>query len=281
MSHAYPEWGEDRAYPTSSPADPIFPCRTQRPLGPVFRGVATPGIWSRLEAPLGSALAALWDAAGLRSNLRPKDWVSIHYGRIALNAHGWEVLRAALRGETPDPALVPPAPGRLGRWIEEGRRRRRAWRRRHLRRRARRADHQARETLLHAAKGVPEDLEALALARGPIDERTWREILILWLAQTLLEEREPHGEEQTRRALQLERRFTRVFGERLQQRGALSRAGDAAYLSYEERLLAATDPAGLWSIHLESRIERVQEFVDTGVPDVFWGSPRVIPPEKG
>ena len=61
----YPSVEEDRAYPTSSPVDPVFPCRTLRPLSPMFEGVATPGIWSRLEPPLGTALEGLWRVAGL------------------------------------------------------------------------------------------------------------------------------------------------------------------------------------------------------------------------
>jgi hypothetical protein len=33
-------------------------------------------------------------------------------------------------------------------------------------------------------------------------------------------------------------------------------------------------------VHLETRLKRVEEFVEVGVPEVFWGSPRVIDPEK-
>jgi hypothetical protein len=278
--HAYPDRGEDRAYPTSSPADPIFPCRTLRPLIPVFGGVATPGIWSRLEAPLGAALGTLWETAGLRSRLQPHHWASIHYGRIALNAHGWEVLQAALRGTVPDPTLIPPPSARIGLWLEEARRRLAVWRRRSVRSRVRLASHEVPETLLLASKKVPEDLEALELARGPVDERTWRELVFLWLAESLLESTEPVAETHARQALQLERRFTRLFGERLVERGALSRPADAAYLTFEERLVAATDPAGPWSVYLETRLKRVEEFVEVGVPEVFWGSPRVIDPEK-
>lgn len=281
MRHAaYPDSGEDLGYPTSTPPDPIFPCRTLRPLLPVFGGVATPGIWSRLERPLEAALGVLWDAAGLRSRLRPYRWTSLHYGRIALNAHGYEVLGAALRGVDPDPALVPPPHGRVRIWLDDARRRFAPWRRRGVRRRARLSAREAADVLTRAAKKVPEDLEALELARGPLDERTWRELLVLWLGERLLGEGASEVEAWARQALDLERRFTRVFGERLVERGDFRRASDAAYLTFEERLVVATDPAGPWSVHLGTRTRRVQEFVGVGMPELFWGSPRVIRAEK-
>ena len=64
-------------------------------------------------------------------------------------------------------------------------------------------------------------------------------------------------------------------GERLLERGTLERSEDAAYLTVEERLAAVNDPAGLWALHLESRIDRVRGFGDLEVPAVFWGTPQL------
>src|SRR5262245_63119922 len=79
----------DPAYPVAMPPDPVYPGQTRAPLANPLDEIATPAIWSRLALPLERALVTLWEALGLRAG-QPSQWVAIHYGRIALNAHGWE-----------------------------------------------------------------------------------------------------------------------------------------------------------------------------------------------
>ena len=277
----YPGAGEDHAYPTSSPVDPVFPCRTLHPLAPLFDGVATPGIWSRLESPLSAALEELWRAVGLAPRLRPRLWTSLHYGRIALNAHSWELLRAALKGEPPDPALVPPPDGRLSELLERGRQLVAPWRWRRVRGRVRRGLRAASESLRRASELHPEELDAADLARGPLDERSWTRLLQAWLGERLLGLEGNTAEESTANAVQLEQRFTRALGERLVERGALERPAEVAYLTIEERIAAVNDPAGPWALHLSERTARAQGFLEVEVPEVFWGPPRVTPVRTG
>jgi hypothetical protein len=273
----YPGVEEDRAYPTSSPVDPVFPCRTLRPLCPLFEGVATPGIWSRLEGPLGTALEGLWRVAGLGTRLRPLLWTSLHYGRIALNAHSWELLWASLRGERPDASLIPPPEGRLAEFVERASHLPAPWRSRRLQSRARRGLRAANASLHAAADLRAEELDLAHLARGPLDELTWTRLILAWLGEQLLERGGGAAEPETARAVDLERLFARALGERLVERGVLQRPAEVAYLTVEERIAAVNDPAGPWSIHLPTRIKRVQEFLELEVPDVFWGPPRVTP----
>ena len=98
----------DPAYPETTPPDPVYPCQTREPLSTPLNGVATPSIASRLVRPMERSLGRLWDGLGLLARNRPERTVALHYGRIALNAHAWERLRANLAGEPPDPALVGP-----------------------------------------------------------------------------------------------------------------------------------------------------------------------------
>jgi hypothetical protein len=273
----YPSAGEDHAYPTSSPVDPVFPCRTLDPLAPLFDGVATPGIWSRLEAPLSAALEELWRAVGLAPRLRPRLWTSLHYGRMALNAHSWELLRAALRGEPPDSTLIPPPEGRLGELLERGRQLAAPWRWRRVRGRVRRGLRAASESLRRASELRPEELDVADLARGPLDERSWTRLLLAWLGERLLEAEDATAEASTSAAVELEQHFTRALGARLVERGALERPIDVAYLTIEERIAAVNDPAGPWAVHVPERVARVREFLEVEVPEVFWGPPRVTP----
>src|SRR5574338_75006 len=99
----------DSAYPLVTPPDPVYPGQTRAPLATPLDEIATPSIWSVLALPLARTLGELWSALGLFARARPTTWVAIHYGRIALNAHAWERLRARARAAEPDPALVEPA----------------------------------------------------------------------------------------------------------------------------------------------------------------------------
>jgi hypothetical protein len=272
-----PRAEDDPAYPTSSPADPVFPCRTLRPFSPIFDGVATPGVWARLEAPLDSALGDLWRAAGLGARFRPQCWTSIHFGRMALNAHSWELLRSTLRGLPPDPTLVLPPEGRLDALADRSRRIAAPWWRRRVRGCVRVAVRPADEGLSRAAVLTAEQLELPDLARGPLSERSWSQMLSIWLASRLLDSGDATAEDRIARALELESRFARLLGERLVEKGVLQRPAEASYLTVEERLAAVNDPSGPWDAYLSSRIQRVQAFLKVDVPEVFWGAPRVTP----
>jgi hypothetical protein len=270
-----PEIAKDVAYPPRCASDPVFPCRTLEPIGSLLSGVTAPGIWSRLESPLDTALTELWAAAGFGAEPGPNPWVSVHYGRIVLNAHGWEILRAVLQGEAPDPALAPPSPGWIARLLDRARARAAPLWRRRVRALVRRSVRAADHAISNSSEVPPLDLDLFELARGPLDDLAWTRILVPWLAERLLEHGDDAAEMRTARALALERRFTRALGERLLERGALERPEDAAYLTVEERLAAVNDPAGSWALHLESRIERVRSFDAMQVPSVFWGTPEL------
>ena len=148
--------------------------------------IATPSIWSVLAHPLERAQLELWQALGLSARARPTTWVAIHYGRIALNAHAWERLRARASGSEPDPGLVEPAQAlgaRLSDRLEAVRARLRA-RRARAPDRARGED--ARELRAPASDLDPTELDAGELARGPLDERAWTEILLPGLGHRLI-----------------------------------------------------------------------------------------------
>jgi hypothetical protein len=196
---------------------------------------------------------------------------------MALNAHSWELLRAALQGEPPDPALIPPPDGRLGELLERGRQLAAPWRWRRVRGRVRRGVRSASESLRRASELRPEELDAADLARGALDERSWTRLLLAWLGQRLLGMEEVAAEAQAANAVELEERFTRALGERLVERGVIQRPADVAYLTIEERIAAVNDPAGPWAAHLPERVVRVREFLEVDVPEVFWGPPRVTP----
>ena len=109
------DFPQDPAYPASTPPDPVYPGQTREPLGPPLGGVTLPATWSRLNRPLERALRELWVGLGLGERSRPEQPVALHYGRIALNAHTWERLRARLSQSSVDPALAgPPARGLPG-----------------------------------------------------------------------------------------------------------------------------------------------------------------------
>jgi hypothetical protein len=100
----------DPAYPTSSTAELGEPVQTLEPLLPIFDGIALPSTWSRLHAPLQRALEELWNGSGLLERDHPRQWVTLHFGRMALHARGWERLRSTAHNYRPDLARLDSAP---------------------------------------------------------------------------------------------------------------------------------------------------------------------------
>lgn len=281
----------DPGYPTHTAVDPVFPAQTTEALEPVLAGVATPAIWSRLVGALGLALEELWTTAGLRDRVRPSQWVSLHLGRIALNAHGWEALRARLRGEAPDSALVSSGGLAVSDWSPLLARGLAVRRRRAIRKRLTRAELLAEESLDAVLAGSLRDLEIAVLARGPFDGRVWTEVLIPWFALRLLGEDSESSMLRVEHAIAIERRYSTEFGHRLVSRGQLRDPSEIAYLTVDERLRAVHDelhepdgadlaPKKMWMDLADRRAARISDFVATELPGTFWGRPRVEPPEK-
>ncbi len=275
------DFPEDPAYPVSTPPDPVYPGQTREPLAPAFDGVTLPAIWSRLERPLDGALRELWLGLGLPDRTRPPQPVALHYGRIALNAHAWERLRAHLSQSSADPALSgPPLRGfqRLAERLDELRARFQTPR---LRRRLERAEGAAEALLRRGNREEPEDLETGALARGPLHEREWTEILLPWLLGKLEGAGAGPAEGHVRGALVIEARHTRELGRRLCANRVLHHASDCSYLTIEERVRAVHERSPFWSGVAQDRIARVDRFVDLEVPVRFWGRPRVTAEKTG
>ncbi len=270
-----PEAKSDSAYPTVSAPDPIYPCQTLSGLGPQLGGIATPAMWSRLEAPLQRALDEVWGKLGLLRRARPERWVTLHYGRIAVNAHGWERLRAYFGGVEPDPALVEPRAAGLEGFPELWERLRVALRRRQLRKRMRRAEELAARALSRAAARNPSEMDAAELARGPLDDTSWTEILLPWLGRRLAEEESERPDSRLRAGIALEQRHAAELGRRLIARGVLKSPTDVAYLTVPERIQSVHDSSDYWANRVASRLQRVESFMDLDLPDQFWGRPRV------
>ena len=176
----------DPAYPASTPADPVYPCQTREPLSTPLNGVATPSIASRLVRPMERSLGRLWDGLGLLARNRPERTVALHYGRIALNAHAWERLRANLTGEPPDPALVGPPDTGLQQIPELWEALRVRTRRSSVLARLQRAEDTGEELLAEAVETEWRDLPTAELSRGLLDERAWCEILLPYFGLKLL-----------------------------------------------------------------------------------------------
>jgi hypothetical protein len=266
---------EDPAYPTTTPPDSVYPCQSLDPLGAPLDGVATPAIWSRLAGPLERAPDLLWERLGLLSRGLPERWSSIHYGRIALNAHGWERLRSRMLDVEPDAALVPPRDGALERVLDlvEYVRVRRSRPRLSSRLGTTRA---RAEAALERWAGVdPLELDAGELSRGPLDEAAWVAILIPWLVARLLGEDRAASERVVAQAVALEQRFGAELGRRLVRRGLVERSSDVAYLTIEERVRAVHGDVMLLLEAAADRRERVAGFLEVDLPARFWGRPRV------
>src|SRR5262245_8774881 len=165
------EGTRDPAYPDVSPTDPVYPSQTLAPLAPTFAGIATPATWARLCGPLGRALDQTWEALRLFESGRPRIWITLHYGRIAVNAHGWERLRARTAGEEPDAATIGPRAARLGPFAERTERLRARVSRGRLRRRVEIARTTGRGCLASRSACDVHELETVELARGPLDQR--------------------------------------------------------------------------------------------------------------
>jgi hypothetical protein len=264
----------DPAYPVAMPPDPVYPGQTRAPLAHPLDEIATPAIWSRLALPLERALQALWETLGLRDGARPTLWVAIHYGRIALNAHAWERLRARAVGEPPDPALVEPAQGIGGRVSERIEVVAAAFGRRRLATRIERAERARIALLRRLAETEPADLDAGELARGPLDERSWTEVLVPGLGRRLSDPLDADVDAGVRAALALEQRCTAELGLRLAARRTLASPHLVAFLTVPERIRAALDGASHWSELASLRQERVDQFAKLDVPRAFFGRPR-------
>jgi hypothetical protein len=266
---------EDPAYPTNTPPDPVLPCQTLEPIGPPLDGVATPAMWSRLAAPLDRAPRRLWRSLGLGGRGLPSRWASIHYGRIALNAHGWERLRARLLDAEPDLALVPSAASaweRFGDLVERLRSRRRL---KELPLRLRDAGAQAAASLDRARATDPGELDTAELARGGLDERAWADLLLPWLVARLRGEDRASTARTLAEAIRQEQRRSAELGRRLASRGIVERTSDIAYLTTEERIRAVHGDATLLLEAVNERRDRVERFLDVQLPPRFWGRPRV------
>jgi hypothetical protein len=271
---------DDPGYPNSTPPDPVYPCQTLEAIGSPLDGIATPFMWSRLRGPIGRGLDGIWQSLGLMRRGRPEHWVSIHFGRIAVNAHGWERLRSRVTNRPPDPALVPELEGGLQRVPEQIETLRVRLRRARLAARVERAEYLGERALLRARGQNPRELDASELARGPLDETGWTEVLLPWLLTRLHDERSESAEEQLRIGVLLEQRFGTEFGRCLRERGVLQSPVDAAYLTLEERARAVHDRALGWERIAAERASRIQKFVDLELPSQFWGRPRVTTAKK-
>jgi hypothetical protein len=264
----------DPAYPVVTPPDPVYPGQTRAPLAHPLDELATPALWSRLALPLERALVELWDTLGLAPGARPTRWVAIHYGRMALNAHVWERVRARLAGDEPDPGLVEPAHGVGARIAERLELVRARLRRRTLQRRLDAAEHARTPFLRKLAEIDPGDLDAGELARGPLDERAWGDVLIASFGRKLRDPSEDEADPGLRAALALEQRCTAELGQRLAARGALSAPELAVHLTIPERIRAVHEGASHWTEIAAARLERVEQFAKLELPRAFFGRPR-------
>jgi len=269
------EGAEDLAYPAETPADPVCPGQTLLPVRPLLEGIALPSTWSRLRSPLARALGQLWQVRGLSERGRPARWVGLHSGRISINAHGWERMRASYAHEDPDPGLVGPAPRGWGAVAVRVEKLRVRWCRRRVEPRIRLAEHRADKALRDREQVDVGQLDTPAVARGPFDEWIWTELLIPWLEARLEAEPRSVHADRVGRALRVEQRFAAEIGRRLVDAGVLHKRGDVAYLTVEERIQAVIDHSPHWMRVIDARIRRVEGFSAFEIPAVFWGRPRV------
>jgi uncharacterized protein YaiE (UPF0345 family) len=269
-----PESAPDPAYPVSTPPDPTYPGQTRDPLGAPLDEIATPSMWSRLSHPLEHTLVEVWETLGLFDRARPVSWVAIHYGRIALNAHAWERMRARIAGDAPDENLVEPVQGAIAGLSERFEALRARWRVGRLDRRLERASERRERALERLSSLDPGDLDAGELARGPLDDNTWVEILMPWLGERLYGMDEPESDACLRAAVGVEQRCNAELGVRLAARRTLATPAQVAYLTVEERLRAVLDGSSEWAELAAIRQERVEAFTKFDIPRVFWGRPR-------
>ena len=143
-----------------------------------------------------------------------------------------------------------------------------------LDRRFERACERRQRALERLASLDPGDLDAGELARGPLDDRTWTEILLPWLGERLYLADEAEPDAALRAAVALEQRCAAELGVRLAARRTLATPSQVAYLTVEERIRAVLDGSSEWSELAAIRQERVEQFTKFDVPRVFWGRPR-------
>ena len=267
----------DPAYPTVTPPDPVYPGQTRAPLPRPLDDVATASVWSRLALPLERALVELWQSLALRASGRPSRWVAIHYGRIALNAHAWERVRARRLGESPDPELVEPAASVTARAADLFERTSARLRGRQLDQRVARAEHARTALFRRIAEIAPEDLDAGELARGPLDERAWTDVAVAALGARLAQPGDGDADPGLRAALELEQRCSLELGARLATRGVLDSPELAFHLTVPERIRAVLEGTSHWSEIAAARQERVEQFAKLEVPRDFFGRPRPDP----
>ena len=271
----------DPAYPVTTPPDSVYPCQTREPLSSPLDGVATPAMASRLLGPMERALVRLWDGLGLLGRHRPERWVALQYGRIALNAHVWERLRANLAGEPPDPALVGPPETGLGQLPELWESLRVSARRGRLLARLQRAEDTGEELLANAVECEWRDLPTAELSRGVLDDRAWVELLMPYFSLRMLAEEAFRADTRVGAAIAFEQRCSAEIGRRLAADGVLFNPSDVAYLTVEERTRAVDDGSSYWMKVVTERVQRVEGFLALEVPLRFWGRPRVEKEKPG
>jgi hypothetical protein len=268
--------GKDSGYPTRSEQDSPRAAYTQRPLLPLFDGVALPATWSRLGDVLERAFAELWRAHGVAERHVPRCWISLHCGRIYVNAGGFEVLCAAVVGRPTDPDLVEPPEGLLPRFQEWKERRRAAGCRRTFSERLRHAEEKAVPLLARAAGIDVAGLDTRELARGPLDRASWIELLIPWLGTRVLQIADPRRSDPppvlvglVREALRFEQRCAAELGRRFVKMGVCSEPRDIIYLTLEERAIALRQSIPELGARVAARRERVEAFARIDLPVQF------------
>ncbi len=120
----------------------------------------------------------------------------------------------------------------------------------------------------------PSELDAGELARGPLDERAWTEILLPGLGSRLTSSGNAEPDPCLRAAIALEQSFGHELGARLATRRTLPAPSLVAYLTVPERIRAVLDGASHWTELALSRHERVEQFAKLDLPLEFWGRPR-------
>jgi hypothetical protein len=278
---------DDAGYPTRTALDPDSPFLTQEPLLPIFDGVALPATWSRLGEALSGALGELWRAHGGSQRYQPEHWIALLYGRIYVNAHAFERLRALVAGEEPDPGLVPARQGfvaALEQWLHARRARRSQVA---YRERLRRAEGRSTPILARAASLDLSLIETLELARGPLDRGVWVELLLPWLAARV----SPAGEQSpptdpapvysamVREGIRFEQRCAAELGRRFTRMKICSQPADVVYLTLEERCAALRDP-GPVAARVASRRARTESFAALELPPQCSAARPTAPPPR-
>ena len=123
----------------------------------------------------------------------------------------------------------------------------------------------------------PSELDAGELARGPLDERAWTEILLPGLGLRLTSSGSTEPDATFRAAIALEQSFGHELGARLVTRRTLPAPSLVAYLTVPERIRAVLDGASHWTELALARHERVEQFAKLDLPLEFWGRPRPEP----